>query len=721
MDVAERLHWYRNRLACMSAREVAWRAREQALGQLERRGLFTARRVPPPDFGRSARGLLHHPGDVDVERYRRAADRLLAGRIALFAHDDLHVGEVPDWNRDPCTGRAVPMIFGRALNYRDPRVAGNIKYLWELNRHLQLTVVAQAYRLTGEARYLHGIGRWIDSWLDQCPYLKGPNWNSALELGIRLINWGLTWQLIGGKASPLFEGVEGTALRTRWLESVYRHAHFIRRHLSRHSSANNHLIGEAAGLFAAWMAWPYWREVEEWGRTGYEVLVAEALAQNGADGVNREQAIAYQQFVLDFLLIAGLWGQANGVPFPERYWQRIEAMLEFIASIMDMGGHVPAFGDGDDGYVVRLSQEPEFCPYRSLLATGAVLFRRDDFRRKARRLDDKTRWLLGPQAEEFGSPDFRPGPLPVRRAFPEGGYYILGSDFETDREVRLVVDSGPLGYRSIAAHGHADALSFTLALGGREFLVDPGTYAYHTERRWRDYFRGTAAHNTVRIDGLDQSVIGGSFLWLKHAQARCEAWAPSDEEDYFRGSHDGYRRLPDPVLHRREVRYLKPQRKIRIIDSFTCNGPHEVELFWHFSEECVVRRSADGVTVTRDGYRIHMRPLESGIAIDLIRGDEDRPAGWISRRFDVKTPTTTMIWRLRIEGPAVVTSELDLMLPEAADEEIGRSEESDGRRRTPSGKRGVRDKEKGCGHEDQRIRFGLCGYGIGGLPGRGWP
>src|SRR5690606_26346505 len=181
-----------NRLACMSTREVAWRAREQAIGQLERRGLFVARRVLPPDYRNESRDVLGHPAQVDVDRYRQAADRLLAGRIALFAHDDLLVGEAPDWNRDPHTGHAVPMIFGRALNYRDPRVAGNIKYLWELNRHLHLTVVAQAYRLTGEARYLHGIGRWIGSWLDQCPYLKGPNWNSALELGIRLINWGLT-------------------------------------------------------------------------------------------------------------------------------------------------------------------------------------------------------------------------------------------------------------------------------------------------------------------------------------------------------------------------------------------------------------------------------------------------------------------------------------------------------------------------------------------------
>src|SRR5206468_507056 len=81
------------------------------------------------------------------------------------------------------------------------------------------------------------------------------------------------------------------------------------------------------------------------------------------------------------------------------------------------------------------------------------------------------------------------------------GYYILGADFDTPNEIRAVVDAGPLGYTAIAAHGHADALSFTLSVGGSEFLIDPGTCAYHTQERWRQYFRGTAAHNTLRVDG----------------------------------------------------------------------------------------------------------------------------------------------------------------------------------------------------------------------------
>src|SRR5207249_6082019 len=137
------------------------------------------------------------------------------------------------------------------------------------------------------------------------------------------------------------------------------------------------------------------------------------------------------------------------------------------------------------------------------------------------------------------------------REFADGGYYILGERFETPDEVRLIVDAGPIGYQAIAAHGHADALAFTLSLGGKEFLVDPGTFAYHTEPLWRAYFRGTSAHNTVRIDGEDQSQPGGKFMWLAKANAACAAFDTSTTEDVFEGWHDGYLRLPDPVMHRR--------------------------------------------------------------------------------------------------------------------------------------------------------------------------
>ena len=119
--------------------------------------------------------------------------------------------------------------------------------------------------------------------------------------------------------------------------------------------------------------------------------------------------------------------------------------------------------------------------------------------------------------------------------------------------MRLLVDAGPLGYLSIAAHGHADALSFVLNIGDREILVDPGTYAYHTDPGWRRYFRSTLAHNTVGIDEQDQSLQAGNFMWTDHARARCIEFEAGNAMQRFVGEHYGYERLEDPVVHRREI------------------------------------------------------------------------------------------------------------------------------------------------------------------------
>jgi hypothetical protein len=328
---------------------------------------------------------------------------------------------------------------------------------------------------------------------------------------------------------------------------------------------------------------------------------------------------------------------------------------------MDVRGNMPMFGDSDDAYVTRLDPRESFCRYRSLLATGAVLFRRGDFKAKAGSLDDKTRWLLGAEAVEvFARVPTEPAKLPVRREFPQGGYYILGDRFETPGEVRLVADAGPLGYQAIAAHGHADALSFTLSLGGNEFLVDPGTFAYHTDPQWRSYFRGTSAHNTVRIDGEDQSESGGKFMWLRKANAACSQWRPAADEDYFEGWHDGYLRLDDPVMHRRSIRLRKNERRIVIEDTLQMEGEHEVELFFHWSDRCAIEPMRDTFEVHQDGHaaRIHM-PQMPGHICELLVANMDPVGGWISRRFDVRKPAPTIRWRATLAGDCVLRTVID--------------------------------------------------------------
>lgn len=660
VSLVEKFYWRWNRLSCMTPAEMSYRARNLVVATVEQAGLLTAKSVSRPDLSQAENLWMTPATGVNAEAYYKAADAILRGKLDVFAQMEAELGHPPRWNRDPLTGKEAPLSFGKTLNYRDPALVGDIKYLWEPNRHLHLVTLAQAYHLSQDARYLEGLVVQLDAWFEQCPYLMGPNWTSSLELGIRLINWSFVWSLIGGLNSPAFAGKDGRAFLRRWLTAIYQHAHFIRGHFSRFSSANNHLIGEAAGLFVATAAWPYWNDFARWQEVAQDILQQEALTQNAPDGVNREQAISYQQFVLDFLLISALAGRARGVEFPAAYWHRMEAMLEYLASIMDSGGHVPMIGDADDGYAVRLSQDEHFCPYRSLLATGAVLFQRGDFKFKAGAMDDKTRWLLGPEAEaDFARLSTENASLPVRQSFPDGGYYILGGDFETDREVRAVIDAGPLGYQAIAAHGHADALSFTLSLGGREILIDPGTYAYHTQKRWRNYFRGTSAHNTLRIDWEDQSVIGGNFMWLRKAQVQCKTWRPGDDVDYFQGQHDGYARLPDPVIHERHIRFYKAKHKLVVTDTLRCKEGHLAELFWHFSEECVVTLDQGMVTVRNGPVGVQLRSQAPQIEARLESGTEEPPLGWISRRFDVKQPSTTVVYSVPVSGETQIVTEID--------------------------------------------------------------
>jgi hypothetical protein len=574
----------------------------------------------------------------------------------VFALRGAALGFPPHWNRDPRTGTTAPMAPGPSIDYRDAGLVGDIKYLWEPSRHLELTTLAQAWRCTGERKYRDGARALLLSWLDQCPYPRGVHWASALELGVRLLNWCAAWQLL---AETIDED-----WRQRWLNAVYRHCHFISRHLSRHSSANNHLLGEYTGLYLASMQWPCWPESTRWRRLAERGLAREGLQQNWEDGVNKEQAIYYHHEVMDMMMLCQLAAQANGGSFAQDWLQRLERMAEFLAAMMDTGGNVPMIGDADDARMLRLdtAQAP---PYRSLLASAALLFGRGDFKAKAGALDDRNRWLFAAADARWAAlPAAGPGGAggagalsPPRTAFPQGGYYMLGKDFGSAREVRIVVDSGPLGYLSLAAHGHADALAMTLSMGGEEMLIDPGTYAYHTQRQWRDYFRSTAAHNTVEVDGMNQSAIGGSFMWLHKANAVALA---HDAAHLFEGKHDGYLRLRDPVLHRRVIRFDAKRNTVQVEDILECLGEHEVALHWHFAEGCHAEADGNTLHVTKRCQGLHMT-CEFGSGPQLYCASTAPIAGWISRSFDSKTGINTAKWRGTIRGTTTIVTEIALL------------------------------------------------------------
>ncbi|NLX04024.1 MAG: heparinase [Phycisphaerae bacterium] len=661
------LNWYVRRLRAMSLGEIAWRIHGAAVVRADRLLLSRRQGLEPLErILRNGDGAIDPPcrvcgvavGEASAVGYEDAwrdalvatADRIVEHRLSYFDQTDRHLGDPIDWNRDHKRGQPSPLVFAPSIDYRDVRETGDCKFVWEPNRHHQMVVLGRAYRATGELRYAQAVVDQIDGWLRACPYGLGMNWRSPLELGLRLINW--VWALDLIREAELVRG----EFRHRLFDSVHRHLWEIARKYSRGSSANNHIIGEAAGVFVAASYFDRIRNASAWADRALRIVYREMLGQTYADGGTREQAASYHIFVLQFLLAVRHVALRTGRTLPDGYDQRLERIFEFIAELLAGGRHLPMFGDADDGYVLDLSSHPR--DPRQWLAVGALLFDRADFAAVADEFPETAFWLAGPQSRanyenlrRSNQPILRP------RAFADSGTYLL-QHAGGDHRVSVVFDCGEHGYHSIAAHAHADALSFVLRLDGRDLLVDPGTYDYFTFPEWRNYFRGTRAHNTAAVDGCDQSELLGLFLWGRRAQSKCLEWDANDRGGRIVAEHDGYARLTDPVIHRRTLDLNGPEGRLMIRDGFTARESHRVEICFHFAEEVQVA-ALDG-----NRFAIELDQVSATLILDprlvptLIHAPDQPVGGWVSRGYHRKTPSTSLFARAGFSGPTEFLCEL---------------------------------------------------------------
>lgn len=653
------LKWYCRRLRSMSLPEVLWRLRASVREPLDR-CLYAARRRPVdlqrvanvngevltlrpevvgshlPDFEGMAR-WAPQAGQWAAALMDRAR-RICKNRLSIFDLEDHDLGPAVDWNYEYKAKKESPIRFAPAIDYRDYRVTGDCKFVWELNRHQHLVVLGRAYRLSGDRGCAEAVVAHLKSWLRQCPYGTGMNWRSPLELAIRLINWVWAIELI----SP--SGAVTAEFSRQLLPAVYRHLWEISRNYSRFSSANNHLIGEAAGVFVGSSYFRCFKNARKWQKQSRDILVRAIVDQTYRDGGSREQAMGYHLFVLEFFLLAGLVAKNINEDFPREYWNRLERMFEFVGGLARGGDRLPMFGDADDGYVLNLGGRNDRA--RGLLAVGAAVFHRADCKGWSDGFSQPAFWLLGSRGYDRFERLQVPAECGVLRsqAFPHSGYYLLQHGHGgADDAMSVCFDCGDLGLGPIAAHGHADALSFTLRAFGVDVFIDPGTYDYFTYGRWRDYFRSTAGHNTISIDGRNQSEMLGPFLWGRRATARCIRWEPSDDGGTVAGEHDGYAASPGRVRHRRTITLNGRDQEVLIHDELVGKGRHVAASHFHLSEQCSTRQ------VDRDRFHVAcgsgslIVDLDPCLSVSQVRGSEEPILGWISRGYHRKEPTTTLV------------------------------------------------------------------------------
>ncbi len=640
----------------MTPTELGWRtldqARRQAWVRYRSRPLLPREPVP---FQEPTFTALLPPGTATKvpaglrEELLGAADGLLKGRFEVLgvARADL---DEPDWFYDPVSGRRAPeQTYAFRIDYRSEAVAGNVKQVWELSRLQHLGLLSAAFFVSGREVYAEQVARQLRSWWASNPFLSGIHWTSGIELAERLVTWVWVRRLLASwpGAPGLFEKNE-TARR-----QVYWHQRYLAAFQARGSSANNHVIAEAVGQFVAGSAFDWFAESGRWRRRAGNLFERELERNTFPSGLDREQASDYHGFVTELALLAVAEGELGGDPFPEPTLERLAAMLDAAAAVLDARGRPPRQGDGDDGRGVLLDP-PTVDRWASLLAAGAEIVGRAAW--WPEEPPSVMSVLVGGLVKATRQVARRPGPRPSH--FGDAGLTILRSGPGGRLpEIWCRCDGGPHGYLSLSAHAHADALSVELRHGGVDVLADPGTYCYHGERAWRGYFRSTLAHNTIELGGEDQSIAGGPFLWLSAARSEVVGvvYDAEGRPVSWEAWHDGYERLRPSALHHRRVDLDDRRREVRITDRVESDAGHRLRMAFHLGE--AVQDELDGARAhlswnTGAGRAEATLDLPGELRWTRHRGETEPVLGWYSPRFGVKEPSTTLVGEGRCGGAA---------------------------------------------------------------------
>jgi hypothetical protein len=572
--------------------------------------------------------LLKQRLPQQADRIIAQAEQICRHRFDLLGYEDLDYGTEIDWHCDRVHDRRAPLQPWFKIRYLDFEEVGDSKVTWELNRHQHLVTLAKACRLSGNEKFVAELLEQWNHWQRNNPYPIGINWASSLEVGLRSLSW--LWMYFLLVDSPTLPA----DFHIRWLRALAINGRHIEQHLSTYFSPNTHLLGEAVALFFIGTLCPEIPAAQRWKLRGWQMVLQEAERQVLSNGLHFEQSTYYHVYALDFFLHARILASANGVAVPPAFDQTIEKMLSALC-VLGSAAAPPRLGDDDSGRLFdgrRNRAEHMLDP----LATGAAIFGRGDLKSVAGDLREETLWLLGePGVAKF---DAIGSPLPVQSAasLAIDGLHVLSSP---ESKEQLVFDAGGQGALT-AGHGHADALSVTLAANGRVLLIDPGTCEY--VGRQRNLFRGTAAHNTLRVDEADQAEPQGPFGWAEIPRVRTERRISGKIFDLIAASHNGYSRLKSPVAHQRWI--FSPHSGFYFVRDVALGaGDHHLELFWHL--DAGLSPQPDGEFVGSDGSGVCL--LTAGMAGWSREILEDR---W-SPAYGITAPAYTLRFRRVVQLP----------------------------------------------------------------------
>ena len=532
----------------------------------------------------------------------------------LLGSGEVHLGPKINWQQDFKAKKTWPLTYRRDLTYFNWRKKdfSDVKVPWELSRFQHLVTLGKAYKYTNDEKYVQEFMSEVNDWIKTNPVEFGVNWITTMEVAIRAVNW--IWAYNFFACSPKVT----QSFKIRLLKNLFLHGRFIINNLEFGEVRSNHYLSDIVGLIYLGLLFNKTKEGKMWLEEGIKALIQEMNHQVHPDGVDHEASTSYHRLVTELFLSATLLLQRNSIDLPNHFMKKLEKMIEFVLYYTKPDGLAPVIGDADDGRLHILSKN-EVNDHRYLLSIGAALFDREDFKACVNSFAEDAFWLLGVKGlhdfEKIKDVRFRP----KSKAFKDSGFFVM-----RDGEHYMIIRCGDIGMRGVGSHGHCDTLSFELGIADTTFVVDPGAYVYTASPTWRNVFRSTSYHNTIMVDNTEMNRFDRRrlFSMQNDAVGTVNRWLVSKQFDFFDGEHSGYRRLEDPVVHRRQIFFHKKHNpKYWIIrDIMFAKKRHKYDFFLHFNPMKISCEKSLTIK-TENKLNLAVVPLEKdGLSISISHG-----------------------------------------------------------------------------------------------------
>lgn len=540
------------------------------------------------------------------------------------------------WRLEPKNKVESPLLFKGKINYRDFKTVGENKYLFELNRLHVIPALAyyctlnQDLNKASDIKVYSIIELLINSWIEENQFQKSANWKSGIEVGIRGFNLLITRILLNSVP-------ESQNLRKKIDVMLTYHYQFLKTHLSLYSSANNHLLKELFGLICISCVYSFASRKKDL-KYYFDYYQRELLKQTFEDGGSKEQSVHYHAAVLNAsFLILHFTGKIGIVPRTD-FLARLKSMCVYLDD-MSVGGKIESlFGDKDDSNILFDIFDKNFNLYHSLLLTGKRLFpdiHYSCFKSQDARLDFIN--LLFYEDLSWKTPANCVLQNENYTYYNTSGYFIFKNK---NLNSRLYFDVGEMGFGPLAAHGHSDLLHFTLWIDDQPFIVDPGAYQYNAKYlKWRNFFKGITAHNTISVNNQNHSKSLGTMMWSKLPKIDVLEFNSSLESTFCEAQHSAFYNDSGPIKHKRKI-YSKGNTYY-IEDALSGKGNFKTDFYLHFHPTVSVKIDNSIIILEKKRVKVEIHN-KLFLNAKLYMGDSDLPLGWYSSSYDVKVPTTSL-------------------------------------------------------------------------------